>query len=124
MPRDIPLLFFIGGCIEPLRHMAGLARLPLLGRFGVLPIADGLGFRHSGRSQAMAGQAQIRLLEEIQILRIVRLALEVVFVPAEDRSTGLQLHRRGSAGLRRRIDLHRLDQMALNTADAFEGGIA
>src|SRR2546426_8525193 len=60
--------------------------------------------------------SKVRLLEDIQVLRIVRLALKEILVAPKDGPTRLQF----DGGVAFHIRIHRLDEMALDAADPFE----
>src|SRR3989449_8751891 len=97
-------------------HMAGLTVLPFLGRLAAFPIPDGFGRRHPWRGNGMTGKTKVRLLEDIQVLRIVRLALKEILVTSEDGPARLQF----DGGVAFHIRIHLLDEMTLDAADPFE----
>src|SRR5206468_718161 len=116
VPRDVPLLLLVRRRVEALRHVAGLTALALFGRLAASPIPDGFGRRHPWRGDCMTGKTEVRLLEDIQVLRIVRLALKEILVAPKDGPTRLQL----DGGMAFHIWVYRLDEMALDAADPFE----
>src|SRR5438094_4558202 len=120
MACDVSFLFLIRRLAETLRHVAGLAGLPFLRGFTPFPVPYGFRFWNGDGRDCMAGEAEIRLLVELQELRIVRLALQRILVAAEDRSTGLEFDR----GVALDVGFYALNQMALNAADTLESRVA
>src|SRR3989475_7364716 len=72
VPRDVPFLLLVRRRVEALRHVAGLAVLPFLGRLAASPIPNSFRRWHPWRGDGMTGQTEVRFLEDIQVLRIVR----------------------------------------------------
>src|SRR2546423_6975529 len=76
MACDVSFLFLVRRLAETLRHVAGLAGLPFLRSLTSLPVPYGFRLRNGDGRDCMAGEAEVRLLVELQELRIVRLALQ------------------------------------------------